>query len=291
MILSASRRCDIPAFFSEWMENRMREGFLLVANPRNSKQVRRVDVSPDEVDAIVFWTKNPTPMLERLDVFREYSYEFQFTLTPYGREIEPSLPPKEQVIIPSFLRLSDCVGIGRVIWRYDPILVSDKYTEDFHEDAFGQLARILCGATDRVTISFIDTDYRGVKGNLDALGLSPIDDTARLRLAGKLARIAAEYHLIIDACAESADLAAVGVEPAHCISAERIEKLTGSPVRAAKAKGQRPACGCLESIDIGAYNMCGNGCLYCYANYSTARISVNMRTHDPSSPLILGAAR
>jgi hypothetical protein len=273
------------------MENRVREGFLLVANPKNPKQVRRVDIRPDEIDAIVFWTKNPTPMMDRLDAFREYMYEFQFTLTPYGREIEPVLPSKEQVMIPSFLRLADHIGSKRVIWRYDPIFFSKKYTEDFHEDAFGRFAGSLHGATDRVTISFIDTEYRGVKGNLDALGLCPIDDMTRLRLAGKLARIAAEYQLIIEACAELSDLTGVGVEPAHCISAERIEKLTGRPIRAPKAKGQRPACGCSESLDIGAYNMCGNGCRYCYANYSPSRIAANMRAHDPSSPMIQGRVK
>lgn len=290
MIVSASRRCDIPACFAEWMENRVREGFVLVANPRNPRQVRRVELTPKSVDAFVFWTKNPAPMLDRLDAFRDFMYEFQFTLTPYGHEIEPGLPSKEKVIIPSFLQLADRIGPRRVIWRYDPIFLSEKYTEGFHEETFGHLARSLKDATDRVTISFIDTDYRGVKGNLDVLGLLTIDDMTRLRLAGKLARIAAEYDLIIDACAESSDLASVGVEPAHCISAERFEHLTGRPVRAARAKGQRPACGCSESTDIGAYNMCGNGCRYCYANYSPTRIAVNMRAHNPASPTILSTA-
>ncbi len=288
MIISASRRCDIPAFYGEWMENRIREGYVLVANPRNTKQIKRVDLRPETVDAIVFWTKNPIPMLPRLDAFSAFAYEFQFTLTPYGVDIEPGLPSKQRILIPSFLRLSERIGPDRVIWRYDPILLNEKYTEDYHEEAFGRLALSLRNATKRVTISFIDTKYRSVTRNLNTLGLSEIDDAMRLRLAGKLAQIAFENHLIIEACAESSDLTAVGIRPAHCISAERIGGLVGHPLTVTRAKGQRPACGCCESIDIGTYNMCANGCRYCYANYAASVINANVQKHEPSSPIIIG---
>ena len=140
MIISASRRTDIPNYYSEWFFNRIKEGYVLVRNPMNISQVSKISLSPDVVDGIVFWTKNPLPILDRLEELREYTYYFQFTLTPYGKDVEPNVPSKNDLIIPSFRKLSERIGKERVVWRYDPILFNDKYTMDYHIKYFKALA-------------------------------------------------------------------------------------------------------------------------------------------------------
>jgi Domain of unknown function (DUF1848). len=156
MIISASRRTDIPAFYSEWFLNRIKAGFLIVRNPMNPKQLSRIVLTPDVVDCIVFWTKNPTPMLPKLDELKDYNYYFQFTLTGYGQDIERNLPSKKDVLIPAFLELSEKIGAHRVIWRYDPILINSKYSEEYHVSAFKQIAEALNGHTEKCVFSFVD---------------------------------------------------------------------------------------------------------------------------------------
>ena len=156
MIISASRRTDIPTYYSDWFFNRIKEGFVFVRNPMNAHQISRIDLRPDVVDGIVFWTKNPLPMLDRLDLLKEYTYYFQFTLTSYGEDVESNIPSKSNVIIPSFQRLSDKLGPERVIWRYDPIFLSQKYSIDYHIHYFEMLAKRLSLYTKKCTISFLD---------------------------------------------------------------------------------------------------------------------------------------
>ena len=142
MILSVSRRTDVPNYYSDWFIHRIGEGFLYVRNPLNSHQISRIDLSPDVVDCIVFWTKNPANMIEKLESLQDYKYYFQFTLTGYGKEIEPALPDKRTELIPTFIRLSEKIGKEKVIWRYDPILISKRYTADYHLKAFEEIALI-----------------------------------------------------------------------------------------------------------------------------------------------------
>ncbi len=164
MIISASRRTDIPAYYSDWFFNRIKEQYVLARNPRNFRRISRVPLSPNVVDGIVFWTKNPAPMLAKLDKLKDYTFYFQFTLTPYGRDMEPGIGSKQDSIIPSFQRLADTIGPERVIWRYDPVLLSDVYTEKYHLKHFEKLAGRLSGYTRRCTISFLDM-YRNTKRN------------------------------------------------------------------------------------------------------------------------------
>ena len=133
MIISASRRTDIPSYYSEWFMNRIKEGFLYVRTPMNVHQVSKISLSPDVVDGIVFWTKNPAPMMDKLDLLSDYAYYFQFTVNSYARDIEPNIPNKNDTIIPLFKKLSNRIGKDRVIWRYDPILLTEKYTIEYQE--------------------------------------------------------------------------------------------------------------------------------------------------------------
>ena len=166
MIISVSRRTDIPSYYSEWFFNRLKDGYAYVRNPMNPHQISEVSLSPDVVDGIVFWTKNPTPMLNRLDELQDYTYYFQFTLTPYGVDIEKNIPSKNKIVIPTFQKLSTLIGKDRVIWRYDPILLNDKYTLQYHMKYFRVLCDKLAGYTEKCTISFLDL-YKNILSDDD----------------------------------------------------------------------------------------------------------------------------
>ena len=156
MIISASRRTDIPSYYSEWFYNRIKEGFVYVRNPMNIHQIGKISLSPDVVDGIVFWTKNPAPMLDRLGELEKYTYYFQFTVNPYSTDVEPNVPSKNDTIIPTFQKLSSIIGKERIVWRYDPILLNEKYTVDYHIKYFSMLADKLAYYTEKCTVSFLD---------------------------------------------------------------------------------------------------------------------------------------
>lgn len=289
MIISASRRTDIPAFYSEWFLNRIKEGFLDVRNPMNNRQVSRLPLSPDIVDCIVFWTKNPIPMLPKLDGLREYCYYFQFTLTGYGRDIEANLPDKRKELIPAFQKLSDKIGPERVVWRYDPILVNDRYSVDYHMKAFAEIAKALDGYTKKCVFSFVDLYGKNIAA-MRKLGVRELSADEMRSIAVQIRDIAGENHMTVATCAEVIDLEALGIEHNACIDKALVERLTGGKIRDTrknlKDSGQREACRCMTSREVGTHNTCGNGCVYCYANYSPESVRKNMAKYDPESTML-----
>lgn len=287
MIISASRRTDIPTYYSEWFMNRIREGYVLVRNPMNAHQISKISLNPDIVDGIVFWTKNPTPMLSKLPMLEDYMYYFQFTLNSYGRDVENHVPSKQREIIPAFKKLSDTIGPERVIWRYDPIFLNETYSMEYHIRYFERLARELKDYTHQCTFSFIDF-YRNTAKNVAGLSLCEFPPEKQRKLAKELAEIAHSYGLAIATCAEGIDLQEYGIDHARCIDDRLFAKLLGCPIEAGKDKNQRLECGCVESCDIGAYNTCRNGCRYCYANFNDKTVIWNFGKHNPQSPLLFG---
>lgn len=287
MIISASRRTDIPSCYSEWFFNRLKEKYVLVRNPINIHQISKIDLSPEVVDGIVFWTKNPTPMLKRLEELEKYNFYFQFTLTAYGPEVETGLPSKNKVIIPAFQQLSNEIGREKVIWRYDPIFLNENYTIDYHCRYFEVLASKLAQYTEKCTISFLDF-YKKTEHNIRSLRIQPITVEQQMEIAEKFVQIARKYQLQLDACAEPCDFGEFGIARARCIDRERLERIGKYKLNVEKDKNQRGECGCAASIDIGAYNTCRNGCRYCYANYSAASANNNFARHNPKSPLLFG---
>lgn len=288
MILSVSRRTDIPNYYSEWFLNRIKEGYLYVRNPFHARQVSKITVSPERVDCIVFWTKNPEPMFSRLDELDAYPYYFQFTLTGYGRDIESHIPHKKKVMIPIFQTLSDRIGREKVIWRYDPILFTDRYSPQYHIRAFEQIAKELHGYTSQCVLSFVDL-YAKNKKSMEELRCFSLTEQDLTAFAAEIAQIADRYGMRAASCAEAADWSSVGIEHSCCIDKELIEHISGCKIRAGKDRNQRNECGCIESIDVGAYNTCRNGCRYCYANDSPERVLQNCRLYDAHSPLLCGS--
>jgi len=287
MILSASRRTDIPNYYSDWFYNRIKEGFLYVRNPINAHQISKISLSPDLVDCIVFWTKNPENMLGRLDELKDYPFYFQFTLTGYGRDVEPGIPDKRRHMIDVFRLLSDKIGRDRVIWRYDPILTTDVYTREYHLKAFMEIAKSLKGYTEKVIISFVDL-YAKTRRNTQKLQIHMLTEKDMLDVAEKMAKIAKANQMSVESCAEPADLREAGVKHGSCIDRGLIEKLIGCRLTGGKDRNQREQCGCMESVEVGAYNTCRNGCSYCYANDSEGRVERNIRQYDVNSPLLCG---
>lgn len=287
MILSVSRRTDIPNYYSDWFFNRIKEGFLYVRNPMNPHQVSKINLSPEVVDCIVFWTKNPEPMLKRLQELQDYKYYFQFTLTSYGTDIESNIPHKKDTMIPIFKELSDAIGKEKVIWRYDPILFTKRYTTQYHQKAFAQIAEALQGYTDKCVISFVDS-YAKIKKNMDILQVQEKSTEEIRRFARELSRIAHQNNMSIATCAEQMDLSECGIEHNCCIDKELIESIIGCSIKVSKDSGQREECGCVQSVEVGTYNTCKNGCKYCYANYSPDSVQNNTANYDVASPLLCG---
>ena len=284
MILSASRRTDIPAFYADWFLRRVKEGFVCVRNPLNRRQVSRISLAPEVVDCIVFWSKNPAPMLDRLEELRDYMYYFQYTLNGYDRTVEPRVP-EEEARLRVFRTLSERLGRERVIWRYDPILLTETLDPDFHARTFRRLAEALAGYTEKAVVSFVDLYPARNRKALEAVGLlRPTEETLR-ELAGRLAEIARSCGLEIATCAEPMDLSDLGIGHNRCIDGDLISRLLGCPIRVGP-DGQRPDCGCVKCEEIGAYDTCLHGCVYCYAS---GRGRPGLLRCDPDSPLLCDA--
>ncbi|MGC6177163.1 DUF1848 domain-containing protein [Lacrimispora sp. 38-1] len=288
MILSASRRTDIPAFYSDWLLNRLREGYVLVPNPRNPYRLSRIQLSPEIVDCIVFWTKNPKEMILKLDTISAMGYDFyiQFTLTPYGREVEEYLPDKKELIA-TFQELGTRLGPRRVVWRYDPVILTSQMDVAYHLRCFDKMAGLLQGSTNKCIFSFLDF-YARLKAPLREFGALPIQEEEMHRIGEGFSQIAQKYGIQLSACCESADLSRFGITQASCIDGDLIEELTGCSLRKRRDTGQRPGCSCMESVDIGSYDSCVHGCKYCYGVFSLERARRNKESHDPKAPVLFG---
>ncbi len=288
MIVSASRRTDIPAFYSDWLFNRLRAGEVLVRNPFNSRQVSRVALTRQTVDCIVFWTKNPAPMLPRLKELDRlgYQYYFQFTITAYDVLLEQNVP-KKSALIATFQDLADRIGPERVLWRYDPIILTPAFAMERHLCWFDHLARQLQGYTRSCTISFLSL-YEKCKRNLKQVELLSIVEADKINFVSQLFAIAEKNKIELGACCDPVLPEHCRVKAAQCIDEQLLAVLAGQSVQVKKDSNQRPECGCAASIDIGAYNTCFHGCRYCYANTSAHAVAQNRTAHDPEAPLLIG---
>lgn len=293
MIISASRRTDIPAFYSDWFVNRMREGFLLTRNPFNARQIKRVSLKPEDVEVLVFWTRNPLKLMSFLPEMdaKGYRYYFQYTITGYPRAIEKSVP-KPHRAIETFIDLSRKIGKEKVVWRYDPILLSNLLPVEEHKRLFNKVASMLAGHTNRVVISFADF-YEKTERNLKQIdGLIYSDITHKqeqlLELSAYMANVAAAHDMDIKSCAEAVDVTNAGVPHGKCIDDALIKDVFGLSLDGKKDASQREVCGCIKSVDIGVYNTCLHGCSYCYATFNHDTVIKNQQKHDPFSPFLLG---
>ena len=293
MIVSASYRTDIPAYYTRWLLARLAAGFCSVANPYGGPAYR-VSLAPGTVSGFVFWTRNLGPLLPELaGVAARAPFTIQFTLTGYPRALEPGVIAPEAALA-QLGALCRRWGPRAAVWRYDPVLLSSLTPPAWHRANFARLAGALTGLVDEVVLSFVQP-YRKTAQGLDAAarrhGFSWRDPetAAKQTLAGELAAIAAGHGMRLTLCTQPA-LLAPGLAPARCIDAERLGDMAGHPV-AAREKGNRPGCRCAESRDIGAYDSCAQGCAYCYAVASPAAARRRLKAHDPASPFLIAPPR
>ena len=286
MIIQTGMRTDIPAFYSDWFANRLREGYVLVRNPYNSSSVTRYELNPDVVDMIGFCSKNPAPMLKYMNLLKPYGQYWFVTITPYGKEIEPNVPDKNTVL-GTFCHLSEFAGINSIGWRYDPVLIDRTWTVDRHIEAFSYMASRLSGFTKTCVISFIDL-YEKVKRYYPEANNVSIEDQEILTSA--FVKIGKQHGMVIKPCGESQNLEALGADCSGCMTVRTFETAIGQNLKVPPNPGNRKECACYLTGDIGAYNTCGHFCRYCYANADRDIVLRNMKIHDPESPFLIGNA-
>ena len=283
MILNVSGRTDIVAFYTPWFINRLKEGYVDVKNPFNPKLISRINF--EDVDAIMFCTKNPLPILPYLERIEKPKI-FHITLTPYLKDIEPNLPPKTE-IIEGIKRVSQIVGKDKTYVRYDPIFINDKYKIDYHIKMFERMCKSLDGYIEHIIISFLD-DYKNVRKNKKILNPQTLTKEDYKKIGENFARIAKTHHMTVQTCFEEENLVEYGFIQEDCLGIELAKKLTGKEKHKkwkARAGGK---CNCVEMVDIGAYNTCSHFCKYCYANYDENQVQRNQQKHNKNSSLLIG---
>ena len=286
MVINTGGRTDTAQHFPEWLLNRFTEGYVLVRNPLFPHKVTRYELDPAVVDVVEFCSKDYAPILPRLhEITERFNTHFQYTITAYGRDVEPGVPPLEQAV-ETLYELERQVGAKRICWRYDPVLLTRTYTTERHLETFGWLAERLAGHVDRCIFSFVEM-YRKLEHNMpeiEVMSTEQMDEIAR-----GLGKIAGQHGLFLQTCATDRDYSAYGIHASGCATLEVLGAANGIEFRKLKHRGMRRHCNCFEMRDIGAYDTCPNGCRYCYANQSPGRARENFKLHDPHAPMLIGA--
>ena len=288
MIINTGARTDTVQYYSEWLLRRFREGYVYSRNPLFPDKVTRYELTPEKVDCVEFCSKNYRPILKDLhEITDRFNTHFQYTITAYGKDIEPGVPNIDDSI-DTLYELEDIVGKQRICWRYDPVLLTGRYTIDRHMETFRHMTERLADHVDRCIFSFVEM-YR--KLDLNMPELFPMSDADKDRIAEGLGSIAQDHGMRIQTCGTNGDYSRYGIGMSGCMTLEMLGRANGVEFRKLKHKGMRKGCHCIESRDIGAYETCPNGCRYCYANKSHDRAAANYRMHDPKSPILIGTIK
>ena len=283
MILFVSGRTDIPAFYSNWFINRVKAGFVDVRNPFNQNLVSRINFS--DVDLIMFCSKNPLPMIDKLKMLK-VPVLFHVTITPYSKDVEPNIPDK-RLIIEGVKKLSLVLGIDNVVLRYDPIFLSDKYNVDYHIRAFDKLCKNLNGYVNKIIVSFMD-EYKNVRSNKNILKYRTFTREDYKKIGEAFSKSAMDNGMSVQTCFEDNDLTEYGFVKGECLSHELAYILTGKKFKSSNVRKEKK-CECVQMVDIGDYNSCMHMCKYCYANYDEKAVSSNFERHDDNSSLLIGS--
>ena len=288
MIINTGGRTDTVQYYTDWLLNRFSEGYVLTRNPLFPNKVNRYELNPDKVDCVVFCSKNYKPILPRLHEItdRFYTY-FHYTITAYGKDIGPGIPSVEESI-QTLIELSKLVGKQRVAWRYDPVLLTKKYTVSRHIETFDKMANMLAPYIDRCIFSFVEM-YKKVEINMPEL--IPLSAQDMDELAQGLGSIAEKNGIYLQTCGTNGDYTRYGIQASGCMTLDILGKANDILFKNLKHKGMRQGCHCIESRDIGAYDTCLNGCKYCYANKNPHKAYENYKYHAPASPLLLGQVK
>ncbi len=290
MIISASYRTDIPAFYKKWFKNRLEAGYCMVANPYSNKPYR-VPLTKSKVQAFVFWTKNIGPFFDNLDILKQKNIPFmvQYSINNYPKWLENRVIPLQRSVN-HVKRLVDLYGERLVVWRYDPIVLTSKTPINWHIDNFLLIAKELHGLVDEVVMSFMQFYKKTVRNISQDVGLKEIefidpDLKFKQDMIKVLSNVANDFGMNISLCTQP-NLVSSTAKPAACIDLNRLSDIAGYNIKS-KLKGNRSGCYCAESRDIGAYDSCLHGCVYCYAVNSTKFATSKVRKHDPNSEFLV----
>ncbi|MBR1581864.1 MAG: DUF1848 domain-containing protein [Bacilli bacterium] len=285
MIINTGQRTDIPAFYSKWFINRIKEGFVMVRNPFVPNIVTKFKLTPDVVDLIGFCTKNPRPLLQYMDLLKPFGQYRSITITAFDKDIEPNVPPIDEVI-KDFQYISNIVGKNAIVWRYTPIIINEKYTIERHLKTFDYIAKSVSNFTDTVIYGFIDFYDKLIANHPE---IKDCSDEDKITLTKEFIKIAKKYNLTLKLCSKEKWLSEYGVDASGCMKISDYEKAINANLNIdKKSQGRKGYCACYLANDIGAYNSCLHFCSYCYANGSKETILKNYKNHDDNSPLLIG---
>lgn len=285
MIINTGSRTDTVQYYTQWLLKRFEEGFVYSRNPMFPNKVIRYELNPEVVDCVVFCSKNYEPILPYIkQITDKFNTYFHYTITAYGKDIEPNVPDIDSSI-ETLIKLSEIVGKQRIGWRYDPILLTEKYTKEIHYETFNYMTERLSPYIDRCIFSFVEM-YKKLKKNMPEIILLTEND--KTEIAKHIGSIAKKYNMTIQTCATIGDYEQFGILKSGCLISEILEKANNIQFKKMKHSGNRKGCNCMENRNIGDYDTCPNGCKYCYANQNPEIAQINYRKHNPNLPFILG---
>ena len=285
MIIHVGGRTDIVNYYTPWLLNRLREGYAYSRNPFARENVYKLSLKPEDVDCLLFCSKNYPPILKHIDgIDEKYNILCNYTITAYGRDVEPKVPTINQSI-KTLGRLSDIVGRNKILWRYDPILLTEKYTVEKHLEMFEYMAEKISPLVYRCIFSFVDM-YKKVEENMSEI--IPLTEEDKVKLLKGIGEISERYNIYTQSCATNESYEKYGIHAAGCTTREILEQAHNVVYKNVKGTGIRDNCHCIPSRDIGAYNSCLSECKYCYANRKPEIPKNVIKLHDEKSPLLLG---
>lgn len=288
MIVNVGGRTDIVNYYGEWLMNRIKEGFAYSRNPLFQNNISKISLKPEDVDCLMFCSKNYKPMLKYMkEINSKYRIICHYTITAYDRDVEPNVPNIDESI-ETLIELSKIVGKKKVLWRYDPILLTKKYTIEKHLYTFEYIAKQIAPYVQRCIFSFVEM-YKKLDYNM--LEIIPFTENDKIEILKGLGEISKKYNLYTQTCGTDENNEKYGIHVSGCTTPEILEKANNVKYKTVKAKPMRKGCHCIPSRDIGAYDTCLNGCKYCYANRRPDLAKENIKIHDKNSPLLLGNIR
>ena len=288
MIINVGGRTDIVNYYSEWLINRLKEGYAYSRNPLFTNNVSKISLKPEDVDCLMFCSKNYEPILKYMaEINKKYRIICHYTITAYGKDVEPNVPSIDKSI-ETLIKLSEMIGKEKVLWRYDPILLTNTYTIEKHIEMFNYMAKQIAPYVQRCIFSFVEM-YKKLDYNMPEI--IPFTREDKLNIAEAIGKIAKENNLYIQTCGTDENYEKYGIHLSGCTTTEILEKANGVKYKHVKPKGMRKGCHCIPSRDIGAYDTCLNGCKYCYANKRPELAKENVKLHDKNSPIIIGSIK
>lgn len=285
MIINTDSRTDTVQYYSDWLLKRFKEGFVYSRNPLFPNIVTRYELNPNILDCVVFCSKNYEPILDRLtEITDKFNTYFHYTITAYGRDIEPNVPTIDESI-ETLIKLSKIVGKQRIAWRYDPILLTKKYTKQVHYNTFDYMSKRLSPHIDRCIFSFVDM-YKKLETNMPEIII--LNNNDKIEIAKNIGSIAKKHNMIIQTCATIEDFKQFGILQSGCMTSKILGNANNITFKKVRHSGNRQGCKCIENRNIGDYDTCPNGCKYCYANKNPQIAQENYKKHNPNDLMILG---